>query len=132
MYKRQALRDLGRFGQMYLQGGVFNGRGIVPHEWVADCRMGNDDVRRAFTDSPESASYPGWFYHNKWWVKDSENGVFMARGIYGQMVFIHTAAEMVGVKLSTWPVADTDEFLRRDVRGMEAVAEWLSGVATEG
>ena len=124
------LRDMGRFGQMYLQGGVFNGRSIVPHEWVADCRIGNDDVRRAFTDSPEGASYPGWFYRNKWWVKDSGNGVFMGLGIYGQMVFIHSAAEMVGVKFSTWPVADDDEFVRRDVRGMEAIAEWLGAAAT--
>ena len=125
-----ALRDVGRFGQMYLQGGVFNGRSIVPRAWVADCRTGDEDVRRAFADSPEGASLPGWFYRNKWWVKDSGNGVFMGLGIYGQMLFIHSAAEMVGVKFSTWPVAWDDEFLQRDVRGMEAVAEWLGGDAT--
>lgn len=122
-----ALRDMGRFGQLYLQGGDFNGRTIVPHEWVVDCRTGDEDVRRAFADSPEGASLPGWFYRNKWWVKDAEKGVFMGLGIYGQMLFIHEAAAMVGVKLSTWPVAWDDEFLHRDLRGMDTIAEWLNG-----
>jgi len=122
-----ALRDMGRFGQMYLQGGDFNGRTIAPHEWVADCRTGDEDVRRAFADSPEGPTLPGWFYRNKWWVMDSENGVLMGLGIYGQMLLIHGAAEMVGVKLSTWPVAWDDVLLDRDVRGMVAIAEWLNG-----
>jgi hypothetical protein len=37
---------------------------------------------------------------------------------------------MVGVKLSTWPVADDDAFHERDVRGMEAIAAWLRDDAT--
>lgn len=122
-----ALRDLGRFGQMYLQDGSFNGRAIVPKEWVIDCRTGDEDARRAFAESPEGATMPGWFYRNKWWVKDAENGVFMGLGIYGQMVYVNQAAGMVGVKLSTLPVAWNDDFFEGTVRCMDALAEWLNG-----
>lgn len=121
-----ALRDLGRFGQTYLQDGVFNGRTIVPREWVVDCRMGDDDVRRAYADSPKELSRPGFFYRNMWWVKDAEDGVFMGLGIYGQMLYVHRAAEVVGVKLSSLPVALDDEILEGTVRCMDAVAEWLN------
>jgi hypothetical protein len=120
-----ALRDLGRFGQMYLQDGVFNGRAIVPREWVIDCRTGDEDARRAFAESPEGATMPGWFYRNKWWVKDAESGVFMGLGIYGQMVYVNQAAGMVGVKLSTLPVAWNDAFFEGTVRCMDALAEWI-------
>jgi hypothetical protein len=97
---------------------------------VLDCRTGDEDARRAFADSPEGVTMPGWFYRDKWWVKDAENGVFMGLGIYGQTVYVHRAAGMVGVKLSTWPVAWGEELLHRDVRGMDAVADWLSAGAT--
>jgi hypothetical protein len=121
-----ALRDLGRFGQMYLQDGFFNGQAIVPREWVVDCRTGDEDARRAFAESPEGATMPGWFYRDKWWVKDAESGVFMGLGIYGQMVYVNQAAGMVGVKLSTLPVAWNDGFFEGTVRRMDALAEWLN------
>lgn len=120
-----ALRDLGRFGQTYLQDGVFNGRTIVPREWVADCLTGDEDARRAFSESPEGVTMPGWSYRNKWWVKDAERGVFMALGIYGQMVYVDQAAGMVGVKLSTLPVAWDDRYSYGTVACMDALAEWL-------
>lgn len=120
-----ALRDLGRFGQMYLQDGVFNGRSIVPWEWVRDCVEGDEECRRSFADSTASASFPGWFYRNNWWVKDAEHGVFMGLGVYGQILFVHKTAEMVGVKLSAWPVAFEDDYVHRDVAGLEAIADRL-------
>ena len=121
-----ALRDLGRFGQMYLQDGVFNNRVIVPKAWVLDCRTGDEEARRAFAESPEGATMPGWFYRNKWWVKDAENGVFMGLGIYGQMLYVNRVAGVVGVKLSTLPVAWDDDFFEGTVRCMDGLAEWLS------
>ncbi len=122
-----ALRDLGRFGQMYLQDGSFNGRAVAPKEWVVDCRTGDEEVRRAFAESPEGATMPGWFYRNKWWVKDAADGVFMGLGIYGQMVYVNQAAGMVGVKVSTLPVAWDERFFEGTVRCMDALAGWLSG-----
>jgi len=119
------LRDLGRFGQTYLRDGVFNGRALVPPEWVIDCRTGDEDARRAFAESPEGEDMPGWFYRNKWWVKDAERGVFMALGIYGQMVYVHQAAGLVGVKLSTLPVAWDDRYFYGTVACMDALAERL-------
>ena len=36
------LRDLGRFSQMMLQDGAYNGHQIIPAAWVADIRCGGD------------------------------------------------------------------------------------------
>jgi len=49
----------------------------------------------------------------------------MGLGIYGQMVYVNQAAGMVGVKLSTLPVAWNDAFFEGTVRCMDALAEWI-------
>jgi CubicO group peptidase (beta-lactamase class C family) len=36
------LRDLGRFAQMVLQRGLYNGQQIVPGDWIEDIRHGGD------------------------------------------------------------------------------------------
>jgi CubicO group peptidase (beta-lactamase class C family) len=49
-------RDWARFGQLYLQNGVWNGRRILPEWWV----------RFSTTPTPES---PGGIYGAHWWLK---------------------------------------------------------------
>jgi CubicO group peptidase (beta-lactamase class C family) len=92
------LRDLARFGEMMRK----DGDGVVPKAVV-------DDIR--FNGSPEAfkpAGYvtlPGWAYRNMWWVSNNAHGAFMARGIYGQNVFIDPKAEMVISRLGSHTVA---------------------------
>ena len=119
------LRDLGRFGQAYLQGGFFNGSQIVPADWVRDCWQGDDEARAAFAASPQATRYPGGMYRNQWWVKDPVHGVFLGSGIHGQSVFIHLPCETVVVKLSTWPEALDLSFAEEHVRAFEAIAAAL-------
>ena len=119
------LRDLGRFGQAYLQGGVFNGSQLVPSAWVRDCWQSDDEARAAFAASPQAARYPGGMYRNQWWVKDTERGVFLASGIHGQSVFVSVPSETVVVKLSTWPEALDLSFAEEHVRAFEAIAAAL-------
>ena len=90
------LRDYGRFGQMILSGG----QGIVPSNWIESTRGGD----HAMFPEPYNIALPHGAYHNKWWIEDPKSRNIMARGVFGQWIYIDYAHEMVIVKLSSWPV----------------------------
>ncbi len=78
-------RDYARFGQLYLQDGVWNGQELVPAAWVAESTA-------ASAPTPEGALKYGY----QWWVPaDAEKGEFFARGIYGQYVYVNKPAGVV-------------------------------------
>ena len=57
------LRDLGRFSQMVLEHGFYNGQQIVPRQWIEDTRHGGDP--QAWKNGPEAtptskSSRAGW------------------------------------------------------------------------
>ena len=72
-------RDYARFGQMYLDEGRFNGRQIVPADWVRTSTL------------PTAPTRPGEIgYGYQWWVpRGAPEGEFMARGIYGQYIYVN-------------------------------------------
>lgn len=83
-------RQMLRFGQMYLDGGVYQGRQIVPAEWV------RESVRPR-TSSP----WNGHGYGLGWWSKDSGGRrAFFAWGYGGQYVFVVPELELVAVFIS--------------------------------
>jgi CubicO group peptidase (beta-lactamase class C family) len=61
-----------------------------------------------------------------WWVANNANGVFDARGIHGQRIYIDPAAEMVIAKFSSHPVASNLGNIPLTDRGFAAVAAALS------
>ena len=83
-------RQMLRFGQMYLDGGVYQGRQIVPRAWV-------EESVRPRTASP----YNGHGYGLGWWSKDSGGRrAFFAWGYGGQYVFVVPELELVAVFVS--------------------------------
>jgi len=72
-------RDYARMGQMFLQNGMYNGQQIVPADWVAASTA---------PTAPSEAGAIGYGY--QWWVpKGAAQGEFMARGVYGQYIYIN-------------------------------------------
>jgi CubicO group peptidase (beta-lactamase class C family) len=72
-------RDFARMGQMFLQDGMYNGTQIIPAEWVAASTA---------PTAPTQADAIGYGY--QWWVpKGAAKGEFMARGVYGQYIYIN-------------------------------------------
>jgi CubicO group peptidase (beta-lactamase class C family) len=97
-----SLRDLARFGQLYLEGG----RDIVPKGWIEDTIRGAPDGARAFAEGDDSPGYPpGAHYRNCWWVRDPGAPFYQASGINGQNIFVHVPTQTVIAKFSTWPTA---------------------------
>lgn len=101
-------RDFARFGELYLRGGAFRGRQIVPAAWVD----------ASWTPSP---SYEGYGY--QWWlVGRTDPGIpedtVAAIGHDGQYIYIVPSLDLVVVRNGTYvkydgePVADPYLFIR--------------------
>ena len=122
------LRDLARFGQLFLQRGRVADRVIVPGAWVDDTIRGAPDGARAFDGADRPPGYPpGAHYRNCWWIRDPGVPFFHASGINGQNVFVHVPSQTVVAKLSTWPTALSPAL---DVTAAAALA--MSGALLDG
>jgi CubicO group peptidase (beta-lactamase class C family) len=116
------LRDYARFGQMYLDGGLANGRQVVPASWVRACRTGDNSK---FNDPAFGGHQPKQAYSRQWWVRDVETGAAMARGIHGQLIYVDPPHELVAVKLSSWPTARNPERLNDTLAMIDAIGAAL-------
>ncbi len=78
-------RDNARFGQMIANGGRWNGQQIVPADWID------------LSTVPSARTAPGATgYGYQWWVPvGAQTGQFMARGIYGQYIYIDRINDVV-------------------------------------
>ncbi|WP_341368669.1 serine hydrolase [Yoonia sp. BS5-3] len=78
-------RDNARFGQMFANGGAWNGQQVVPADWVAA------STRASANTAPGAIGY-GY----QWWMPDgSEPGQFLGRGIYGQYLYVDQVNDVV-------------------------------------
>lgn len=96
------LRDLARIGQLMLDGGVINGRRLIPEAAIEKIRNGGDKATFA------KAGYSlltGWSYRGMWWVTHNEDGAYMARGVHGQAIYIDPKARMVIARFASTPQA---------------------------
>ncbi len=115
------LRDFGRFGQLYLDDGMCQGKRIIPQAWITDVRRGphglfSDERRRLL---------PNGCYRNQFWIEDMTTEAFMCLGVFGQLIYISPAYNMVVVKLSTWPDFLDDTFKVDTQLAIHAVAAAL-------
>jgi CubicO group peptidase (beta-lactamase class C family) len=92
-----ALRDFGRVGQLFLNGGSVGTRQVVPRAWIEECRRPNP---KPFHPTSYGADLPGASYHNQWWAIDGRS---FALGIHGQMIAIDQQAGVVVVFNSSPP-----------------------------
>ncbi len=93
------LRDYARFGQMHLDGGLANGRQVLPSAWIEDTRSGD----AALFGAPYTETLPHGAYRNCFWIEDHRGRAMMARGVFGQSIYVDPDHQMVIVKLSSWP-----------------------------
>jgi len=94
-----SLRDLARFGQLYVSAGAVGSRQVVPEKWIGQTRTGNSDLFHG----PYREVLPNGAYSNQFWLEDTVHRVLLARGVFGQLIFMDPESEFVAVKLSSWP-----------------------------
>jgi CubicO group peptidase (beta-lactamase class C family) len=121
------LRDFSRFAQLICDGGVAQGKQLVPTAWIDQCRFADKELLRAFSESEYGEVMPDHAYHNKWWIRDSKRGVIMALGIHGQTLFIDPEQHFVVAKFSSQPMQDDLTMALDQALGFEAIRDYLVG-----
>ncbi|HEY0236368.1 MAG TPA: serine hydrolase [Afipia sp.] len=90
------LRDFARFGQFYLDGGLINGKPVLPDGWMQDAST--PKVLKGGTNLD---------YGYMWWIALSDKAradrAFMARGIFGQFIYIDPKEHVVIAMTSAAP-----------------------------
>lgn len=123
-------RDLARFADMMRRGGISGtDQRVVPELWVRDIVTPDPDSAEVFVERGHFyLPLSGAYYRNQWWVarERERGGVYYASGIYGQMIMIHEPADMVVVKLSTWPEHWVDEFAQATIQGFIDLGDQLA------
>jgi CubicO group peptidase (beta-lactamase class C family) len=127
-----AARDVARFGQLLLDGGVVpdgvgGTRVVVPLRWMRQAWAVDADVRGAFASSPAEQMFPGGWYRNQFWFRPGPHGdVLICLGIYGQMIHVSRRTRTVCVKLSSWPEAQSPAYLQDTIRAFDAIGGALA------
>ena len=137
-------RDVARFGQMLLDGGLVPGSGapgnqqsarrsggtrrVVPPQWLRRAWAVDADTRTAFAASPAEWAFPGGWYRHQFWFRPGDYGdVLLCLGIHGQMLHVSRRTNTVCVKFSTWPDAQNPAYLEDTLRAFDAVGGFLAG-----
>jgi CubicO group peptidase (beta-lactamase class C family) len=122
-----ATRDFARFGLFVLEGARAGGESILPEGWLEEATTRRADI-----------GVPGRGYGYQWWTFD--DGSFMARGIFGQGIFIDPARKLVIASNANWgggardPVAsrERDAFYRAVQAAIDAEAARRRGLTPGG
>lgn len=96
-------RDFAKFGRLYLNNGMWNGKEIIPAEWV------KESLRPELKDGGVD------YYKYQWWIRN-KNGedAFMAWGHLGQYIYVYPSKKLIIVRLGedygnvNWPALFSD------------------------
>ena len=99
-------RDYAKLGLLYLNNGRRGKEQILSEDWVQQSVTPNEPHLMP-GDNPASSNVSGYQY--QWWTPREWDGDFLARGIWGQTIYIHPENRVVIVKLA----ADQKNFDQR-------------------
>jgi len=116
------LRDLGRIGLLMLNEGEINGQRLFPSQVVTSIRAGGS--KQAFAKA-RYKTLEGGSYRSMWWLFHDRNGAFAARGVHGQTIYVDPTADMVIVRLASFPTAKNANIDPTSLPAYRAVADYL-------
>ena len=108
--------------ELMLNGGEINGKRLFPETVVETIQNGGD--KEAFAKAGYK-TLPGGSYRSMWWVFHNSHGAFAARGVHGQTIYVDPTAEMVIVRLASFPTAKHAKMDPTSLPADQAVAEYL-------
>jgi CubicO group peptidase (beta-lactamase class C family) len=105
--------DFAKFGELFLNGGSWNDRQVIPREWVLESTSPMPDDNRPY--HPEGAAH--WradhgYAKYLWWGKIRQDGAYdyMAWGAQGEFILVSPTARAVVVRfgidegaVDSWP-----------------------------
>ena len=91
--------DFAKFGQLFLNKGNWNGKQIIPEQWVVESTTKDPNDNRPWETYPEFRD-AGFYYKYFWWGRSYENGDydFEAQGSWGQYILVSPKTKVVIVR----------------------------------
>lgn len=91
--------DFAKIGELYRNGGLWNGTQVVPADWVRTSITA--DAPHVQPDAVILNDHTLPFgYGYQWWLPKGDRGEFAAIGIYNEFVYVDPSRDLVIVKLS--------------------------------
>lgn len=128
-------RDLARFGMLYLNGGVVDGRQVLPADWCNRVgQLENSRTDKEYFDLYRQMGHPWYnqcfkqertFYRNFWWSinQGKPRNDFFAMGILGQFVYVSPSTNTVIVRqgnrwgINAWWPSILEQLVAKGVKG---------------
>ena len=95
---------------------------LVPAAWIDDIQ----NADHALFGEPYTLAAPNGGYRNQFWVEDVDRPGYMARGVFGQLIYVAPEDDMVLVKLSSWPEFTSVPRLQTALAATHAIGRWLN------
>lgn len=77
--------DMAKIGQLYLEGGMWNGQELIPSDWI----------KKSTTKQTECKDIKGLSYGYFWWIVDEKEHAFAAMGDGGNIIYVNEEKELV-------------------------------------
>lgn len=128
-------RDLARFGMLYMNGGLVDGRQVLPAGWCNRVgQLENSRTDKEYFDLYRQMAHPWYnqcfkqertFYRNFWWNIDQgkPRNDFFAMGILGQFVYVSPSSNTVIVRqgnrwgINAWWPSILEQLAAKGVKG---------------
>ena len=93
------LRDMAKFGQLYLNKGNWNGKQVVPAEWVSNSTVPLG--KHVQPNAGDQFTSDAWGYGYQWWIPGPGVSDYTAHGIYNQFIYVNPESGVVIAKTSS-------------------------------
>lgn len=88
-------RDHARFGLMFLNGGMANGKQVVPADWVRQATVPDEGCEPVAPGEPIGYQYQWWTF--------AGSDAYAAMGLHHQFIYVDPTNDMVIVKITHTP-----------------------------
>ncbi|MCP4005215.1 MAG: serine hydrolase [bacterium] len=123
-------RDYAKLGELYRNGGVWNGRPLIPADWVS--ASVTPDAPHLTPEAKADDPFPvGYGY--QWWIPAGDEGEYSAIGVYNQFIYVNPTRDLVIVKLSAYSdyATSLEESAYREVETIEFFRTIGTSMVTE-
>jgi CubicO group peptidase (beta-lactamase class C family) len=73
---------MAKIGQLYLDGGIWNGKQVIPAGWID-------------ASTTEHSRWGKLLYGYLWWIIDEKEPIYAAMGDGGNVIYVNTKNKMV-------------------------------------
>jgi CubicO group peptidase (beta-lactamase class C family) len=114
-------RDMAKIGYLYLRGGMWEGKQILPASWIENVRKADVDMRETWAKELR--------YGSQFWVMPSRDA-YMAVGYDRQLIVVMPKLDIVAVMTGSARFSTANGMPARPRYGFAAIVDQLAGAVT--